>query len=306
MHTIEDVRITEEVFDHTVVTVGCFDGVHLGHQQIIHALLEEARAIGGTPAVMVIEPNPRLVFSPEHTPNILTPPACKSRLLEALGVAVLYTLPFDPQTATMTPKAFVETILLERCRAEVVVVGHDFVFGHHAEGDFELLKSMEAHYGFRARQVAPLIVEGQRVSSTLIRERVVQGEIEDIEVYLGRKFSMSGTVASGGGIGRTLGFPTANLELDTGAVPAHGVYAAEAWTGGQRYKAAVNIGIAPTIRGARRVIEAHLLDFSGSLTGRELELVFHRRLRPENKFSSHDDLIRAIAADVEKVRVLLD
>ncbi len=306
MHTIEDVRITAEVFDHTVVTVGCFDGVHLGHQQIIRGLLEEARALGGTPAVMVIEPNPRLFFSPEHAPNILTPPAVKNRLLEALGVQVLYTLPFDRQTAALSPGEFVKTILLERCRAEVLVVGHDFAFGRHAEGDFDVLQAMARDCGFRARQVAPLTVDGQRVSSTLIRERVVQGEIEDIEVYLGRKFSMSGTVASGGGIGRTLGFPTANLELDTGAVPAHGVYAAEAWTGGQRYKAAVNIGIAPTIRGTRRVIEAHLLDFSGSLTGRELELVFHRRLRPENKFSSHDDLIRAIAADVEKVRALLD
>ncbi len=306
MHSIEDVRTTNEYFNRTVVTVGCFDGVHLGHQQIIRALLEEARAIGGTPAVMVIEPNPRLVFSPEHVPNILTPPACKSRLLEALGAAVLYTLPFDRETASMSPEAFVQTILVERCRAEVVVVGHDFAFGRHAAGDFELLHSMAALCGFRARQIAPLTVDGQRVSSTLIRERVVQGEIEDIEVFLGRKFSLCGTVISGSGIGRTLGFPTANLEIDVGAIPAHGVYAAEAWTGGQRYKAAVNVGIAPTIRGTRRIIEAHLIDFSADLTGSALELVFHRRLRPENKFSSHNDLIRAIAADVEMVNALLD
>lgn len=306
MYTIDDVRTTTEQFKHTVVTVGCFDGVHRGHQQIIQVLLEEAGSLGGTPAVMVIEPNPRLVFSPEHAPNILTPPAVKNRLLEALGVQVLYTLPFDRQTAALNPGDFVKTILLGRCRAEVVVVGHDFVFGNHAGGDFALLKSLEPHYGFRARQVAPLIVEGQRVSSTLIRERVVQGEIEDIEVYLGRKFSLGGTVMSGDGIGRELGFPTANLEIDVGAIPAHGVYAAEALLGRERYKAAVNIGIAPTIRGTRRVIEAHLLDFSGSLTGKELELVFHRRLRPENKFSSREDLIRAIAADVEKVRALLD
>lgn len=306
MHTIDDVRTTTEQFKHTVVTVGCFDGVHRGHQQIIQVLLEEAGALGGTPAVMVIEPNPRLVFSPEHAPNILTPPAVKNRLLEALGVEVLYTLPFDRRTASMSPRTFVETILVKQCRADVVVVGHDFAFGRHAEGDFEVLQSMALDFGFRARQVAPLIVDGQRVSSTLIRERVVQGEIEDIEVYLGRKFSLGGTVMSGEGIGRELGFPTANLEIDVGAIPAHGVYAAEALLGRERYKAAVNIGIAPTIRGTRRVIEAHLLDFSGDLTGQELELVFHRRLRPENKFSSHDDLIHAIAADVKKVRSLLD
>ncbi len=306
MHCIDDVRTTAERFNHTVVTIGCFDGVHLGHQQIIQVLLEEADAIGGVPAVMVLEPNPRLVFTPEHAPNILTAPESKRRLLEDLGVAVLYTLPFDRQTASLSPAAFVETILVQRCRAEVVVVGHDFAFGRHAAGDFEVLKSMAADYEFRARQVAPLIVNGQRVSSTLIRERVVQGEIEDIETYLGRKYALGGIVVPGRGIGRKLGFPTANLEIDVGAIPAHGVYAAEAFVGRGRYKAAVNIGIAPTIRGTHRFIEAHLLDFSGNLTGKELELVFHRRLRPENKFSSHEDLMRAIAADVERVRALLD
>lgn len=302
MHIIEDVRTTTMQFNRVAVTIGCFDGVHLGHRQIIQALLEEARAIGGTPAVMVLEPNPRLFFAPQHAPNMLTAPEQKCRLLQELGVEVLYMLPFDEATAATSAHDFVETILVERCRAQAVVVGHDFAFGYRARGDYAFLEGVAPEYGFHTRQVPPLIIGGQRVSSTLIRERVVQGEVEDIEVYLGRKYTLTGTVASGSGIGRILGFPTANLDIGLCAVPAHGVYAAEAVVDGKRYNAAVNIGIAPTIRGSIQIVEAHLLDFSSDLTGSPLALVFHKHLRPEKKFSSRDDLIAAIARDVQSVR----
>ncbi len=302
MQCIEDVRSTKARFDAIALTVGCFDGVHLGHQEIIRALCEEARIVGGVPAVMVIEPNPRLFFAPEHSPNILTDLPYKKRLLEALGVEVLYVLPFDRQTASMSPADFVDAILVKQCGVKAVVVGHDFAFGHRAQGNYDYLKTAAARYGFRARQVDPLIVEGERVSSTLIRERVVQGEVEDIELYLGRKYTLCGTVMPGRGIGRTLGFPTANLDIGQCCVPAHGVYATEAVVDGRRHKAAVNIGIAPTIRGSLRLVEAHLLDFDGDLTGKALDIVFHKHLRPEKKFASREELTTAIARDVETVR----
>lgn len=302
MRYIEDVRTTRERFDAVAVTIGCFDGVHRGHQEIIRALLEEARAIGGIPAVMVIEPNPRLFFAPRHAPNILTDLECKRRLFEGLGVEVFYVLPFDRQTAEMPPKDFVEKILVNQCRAKAVVVGHDFAFGHRAQGNYDYLAEIAPRYGFRVRQVEPLIVEGERVSSTLIRERVVQGEVEDIDLFLGRKFSLRGTVIPGRGIGHTLGFPTANLDIGQCCVPAHGVYAAEVVADGKRYKAAVNIGIAPTIRGAVHLVEAHLLDFTGDVTGQVIEITFLKHLRPEKKFASRDELIAAIARDVEAVR----
>ena len=302
MRTVEDVRTTDARFPGVVATVGCFDGVHLGHQQILDALLEESRAIGGTAAVMTLEPHPRQYFFPENAPNILTDARTKRRLLEERGVDVVYTLPFDRDSAAMSAQQFVESILVGQCKVEKVVVGHDFAFGHDASGDYEYLTTAARRHGFEVRQIPPLIIGGQRVSSTLIRERVIQGEVCNLEQYLGRKFSLTGTVIAGRGIGRILGFPTANLDVGTCATPAHGVYAAEAFVRDTRYVAAVNIGIAPTIRDEHALVEAHLLDYTGDLDVAEIEIAFHKRLRPEKKFASRDALSEAIAADVQCIR----
>lgn len=302
MHVIADVRNTEEQFENVVLTIGCFDGVHLGHQQILRALAKEAAAVNGIPAVMTLEPHPRQFFSPHNAANILTPGSVKSRLLEACGAQVLYVLPFDGSAAAMTPLQFVESIIVNRCHAVRVVVGHDFAFGGGASGDYEFLCNAAEQYGFQVSQVPPLIIGGQRVSSTLIRERVIQGEVENLKEFLGRDFSLYGKIVSGRGIGRILGFPTANLDIGAGVLPAHGVYAGEAILRGKAWQAAVNIGIAPTIRDEHPWVEAHLLDFTGVLDDEEMELVLHKRLRPEKKFSSRDDLIAAIAADVNQIR----
>ena len=302
MRIISDVRTTTERFPHVVLTIGCFDGVHLGHQQILKALVEEAAAIDGTPAVMTLEPHPRQFFSPDNAPNILTGNSVKYHLLEACGVKALYVLPFDCEAATLSPQQFVESIIVDRCNAERIVVGHDFAFGNHATGDYDYLVSVAAQHGFEARQIPPLIIRGQRVSSTLIRERVIQGEVENLKEFLGRDFSLSGTVISGRGIGRILGFPTANLDIGPSVVPAHGVYVAKAIVQGVSYPSAVNIGIAPTIRDAHPLVEAHLLDFEGTLNEKEMELILYKRLRPEKKFASRNELISAIAADVQYIR----
>jgi riboflavin kinase/FMN adenylyltransferase len=184
----------------------------------------------------------------------------------------------------------------------VFIVGHDFAFGKDARGNFEYLEQVAPQYGLEVRQVPPVIIQGERVSSTLIRERVLQGELENVELFLGRKYSIVGTVTTGRGMGSKLGFPTANVEPHNSAVPAHGVYVAEALLDGQRYRAAVNIGIAPTIRHEDIMIEAHLLDFSGDIVGKRIEIVFHKRLRPEKKYATLDELIAAIAEDVAEVR----
>lgn len=302
MKIIRDVRKAPPYFERLVLTIGCFDGVHLGHQAIIQAVIEEAKRIHGIPGVMTLEPNPRLYFSPAHAPNLLTDLPTRCKLLQSLGVEVLFILPFDKATATMTAKEFVDVIIVERCRAQIIVVGHDFSFGQSAAGSYEFLAALAPRYGFHVRQVPPLIIGGQRVSSTLIRERVLQGEVEDMDIYLGRKFSLCGKVVPGSGIGKVLGFPTANVDVGTCIVPAHGVYAAEAILDETRWKAAVNIGIAPTIRAATPLIEAHLLDFEGNLVNRSMELIFYRRLRPEKKFASREELITAIRHDVETVR----
>lgn len=302
MRIISDVRNTKERFPCVVLTIGCFDGVHLGHQQILKALVEEAAAVNGTAAVMTLEPHPRQYFSPENAPNILTDNSVKYRLLEACGVNTLYVLPFDEQAATMPPQQFVESIIVEQCHAVRIVVGHDFAFGDRAEGDYAYLDSVASQYGFEVRQIPPLIINGQRVSSTLIRERVIQGEVENLKEFLGRNFSLSGRVVPGRGIGRILGFPTANLDIGASVVPAHGVYAAQAIVQGKPYPSAVNIGIAPTIRDEHPLVEAHLLDFARPLNEEDMELALFRRLRPEKKFASRDELINAIAADVHYTR----
>ncbi|MFA7692941.1 MAG: bifunctional riboflavin kinase/FAD synthetase [Candidatus Hydrogenedentes bacterium] len=304
MEIIEDVRRTERSFEDVVLTIGCFDGVHRGHQKIIQTLMEHADDRKGTAAVMVMEPNPRHYFSSGQASYILTDLPQKARLLEALGVAVLYILPFDEETVTMSPQDFIEKILVERCQAKAIVIGHDFTFGYQAQGNYNDLKQAAQEHGFQLAQVPPLIINGERVSSTLIRERVALGEVEAIDVYLGRSYSLHGTVISGQGIGSTLGFPTANIDIGAACIPAHGVYASEAYVKGTHRKAAVNIGIAPTIRGSRPLVEAHLLDFEENLVGADLEIIFHKRLRPEKKFPSREALVEAIGKDVAMVRAM--
>jgi riboflavin kinase/FMN adenylyltransferase len=302
MKLIGDVTHTTETFPHVVLTVGSFDGVHRGHQRILEELVRTARRANGTAAVMTMQPHPRECFAPEHAPNLLTTDRKKLDLLRQAGVDVVFVLPFTPKVALLDRREFVERILVQRCRVEELIVGHDFRFGREAAGDYHFLLEMGAVFGFKVSQVPPLIMAGERVSSTAIRERLLDGDLEEAESFLGRKYAIVGEVVRGRGIGAELGFPTANIRPHHTAVPAQGVYAAEVLLGDRRYPAAVNIGIAPTIRHDDTVVEAHLLDFNQDIRGREIEVVFHKRLRTEKRFASHADLAAAIRSDVETVR----
>ncbi len=298
----------ENVLDHlpdpggVVLTIGSFDGVHLGHRALLDCLVAEARQSGLPAAVMTLRPHPRQFFNPENAPNILTSDHQKARLLEEIGIDTLFFLPFDATVANMDRAAFLEDIVIGRCSTRKLVVGHDFRFGREALGTFAYLAKAAPKLGVEVCQIDPLFAGGQCVSSTVIRERILEGEVESVEGLLGRRYAIEGEVVRGRGLGNQLGFPTANVAPHNSAIPAHGVYAAEAVVDGQRWMAAVNIGIAPTIRQEQVTIEAHLLDFQGDLVGKVIEVVFHKRLRPEKKFSSLDELIAAIAADVTAVR----
>lgn len=302
MKVIPDVRETDEVFPNLVLTIGSFDGVHLGHRRILDELIRSARALHGVSALMSLRPHPRQFFFPENAPNILTSDATKEHLLAEAGVEVLFVLPFNREVASLAPQEFLENIVLARCYAKKLVVGHDFSFGRNAQGNYEYLAEAAPRYGFEVIQVPQLVVQGERVSSTLIRERVLQGEVDTIEPFLGRKYSIVGDVVAGRGVGRKLGFPTANIEPHHNAVPAHGVYMAEAVVNGHRYRAAVNVGVAPTVRHEDMMIEAHLLDFAGDLLRKPIEVIFHKRLRPEKRFESYKALTEAIARDVAEIR----
>lgn len=302
MDIIEDIRKSVPEYPGIVLTVGSFDGIHLGHRSILERVVARAKETGGTPALLTMQPHPREYFARDNAPNLLTSLEKKEQLLDEAGIEVLYILPFDADTAGMQATSFIRTILHDACHAQAIVVGHDCRFGKGAEGDIALLEHAGPEYGFTVEEVPPLIIESERVSSTLIRERVLQGDLAKAESLLGRRYSIMGTVERGRGIGTTLGFPTANIKPHHSAVPAQGVYIAEALINGRRIPAAVNIGIAPTIRQEDVTIEAHLLDFSEDIAGQTIEIVFHKRIRPEKKFAGREELVEQIARDVSDVR----
>ena len=302
MRIVDDVRTFSEHLPDVVLTIGSFDGVHLGHRRIIDAVVRDARALGGTASLMTLRPHPRQLFSPATAPNILTGGRKKEALLAEAGIDVLFVLPFNAEVAALEPEDFVREIVVRRCAARKLIVGHDFNFGRRARGNYEFLQAVAPAHGFEIAQAPALVIEGERVSSTLVRELVLQGELDHVERFLGRRYSVVGEVITGRQMGRKLGYPTANIKPHNNAVPANGIYIAEALFDGRRIMAAVNIGIAPTIRHEDTMIEAHLLDFNEELVGKTLEIVFHKRLRPEKKFDSLEALILAIDADVAETR----
>jgi len=285
-----------------VLTAGSFDGVHLGHRRVLSMVQDSAAELGGTSGLMTFQPHPREFFAPASAPNLLTPDAKKFELIEEAGVDVLFVLPFDARVASMGRREFVSEIVRGRCQAVRMVVGHDFHFGRDALGDYHYLKRVGPQMGFDVIQAPPLYIEGERVSSTAIRESVIQGDLNKTRLFLGRPYSIVGEVIAGRGVGHELGFPTANIAPYHTAVPAQGVYAAEVKIGNQMLPAAVNIGIAPTVRQETVLIEAHLIGFTGNLRGCRIEVTFHKRLRPERRFGSRTELSSAIAEDIAAVK----
>jgi len=282
--------------------MGSFDGVHRGHQRVLSELLRVARSAGHPAGVLTMRPHPREFFAPDHAPNLLTTDSKKLALLEEAGVDVVFFLAFDAEIANMPPRDFVEEIAHGRCHAVQMVVGHDCRFGKDGAGDYEFLVEMSRQHGHQVTRVPAFVIDGERVSSTAIRERLLEGDLEKAEAFLGRKYSVIGEVIAGRGIGAGLGIPTANIAPHHTAAPAQGVYAAEVLLGDRRHPAAVNIGIAPTIRHEDTVVEAHLLDFDEDIRGCVIEIVFHKRLRPERKFPSREELAAAIGRDIESIR----
>lgn len=302
MQIIQNVLATEIEFPNVVMTLGSFDGVHRGHQFILNEIIQEAKSIGGTSALLTIDPHPREFFAPDNAPNLLTSLDKKLSLLEATGIEAVYILPFNAETAEMEPERFITEVLRDRCKVSSLIVGYDCRFGRKARGNYTMLQDMAPDMGFSVREISPVIVESERVSSTLIRERILLGDLARVEKLLGRKYSVVGQVKKGRGIGKTIGFPTANVHPYHTAIPAQGVYIAESIIQGKAYPSAVNIGIAPTIRNEDITIEAHVLDYSEDIRGAEIEIQFHKRLRPEKKFSGKEALIEQIGVDVNAVR----
>lgn len=287
-----------------VATIGNFDGVHLGHRAILEQLTEQAARLALPRLVITFEPQPQEFFA-----GPTTPPARLMRLrekllaLDALGIERVLCLKFNQRLAAMPAQMFIETLLVKRLGIRYLVVGDDFRFGHRRVGDFAMLVEAGRHHGFSVANTHSYVVDGERVSSTRIRQALSQGELELATRLLGRPYCMCGRVAYGDQRGRTIGFPTANVHLHRRVTPVYGVYTV--LLGGLRLKpwpGIANIGRRPTVQGTRERLEVHLLDYSGDLYGEQVTVDFLHYLRPEQRFESLEALQRQIQQDEQTAR----
>ncbi len=289
----------------SVLTLGNFDGLHIGHRKIIQRVVRRAAALGCPAVVYTFEPHPRKVVSPRNSPPLLLDLEDKTRLIGELGVDYLVLARFTKEFAARHPGEFVEEALVGRFRAREVWVGHDFSFGKGRAGTFEVLCELGVRLGFKASAIPAYKKLGGVVSSSRIRELVKDGEVKAAAALLGRNYSIKGRVVKGVNVGREIGFPTANINVASELTPGDGVYAAYVVLSGKREPAVVNVGMAPTFGGRERCVEAHILGFEGSIYGRKLSVEFVRRLRGETAFETKEALARQIEKDVARARRIL-
>jgi riboflavin kinase/FMN adenylyltransferase len=288
------------------VTVGNFDGVHVGHQALVKAVVADARARGGAAVVLTFDPHPSRVLSPHRAPSALMTLEQKAEVLETLGVDVLAVLPFTRELSRMGPEEFAGRVLGEMVGAALVVVGTNFRFGRGRAGDVSRLRRLGEEMGFAVEALPPLLHEGEPISSSRVREALARGAVEGMPALLGRRYLVDGTVTRGAGRGRALGIPTANLDVINETLPGGGVYAAWARVdGGRAQRAVANIGRRPTFGSGDLVLEAHLLDFDADLYGRRLRVEFQARLREERAFAGAAALREQIEHDIGEARALL-
>jgi riboflavin kinase/FMN adenylyltransferase len=287
------------------VSVGAYDGIHVGHQHLLRQMKGAADGLGYGTAVVTFHPRPQAVLAP-HLPALhLTTPSEKISLLEQLGIDLTVLLPFTLELARTSAAEFVQA-MVTRLAMRQLWVGPGFALGHNREGDVSSLQRMGQSLGFDVRVVEPLVVDGALVSSTRIRQLLGQGQIREATALLGHYPSLSGRVVGGAKRGRELGFPTANLEVpDWLAMPANGIYASYMWSTGQRRPAVTSIGVRPTFGETEHTVEAHLLNFDGELYGLEVKLELVDYLRPEIRFPTAAALIEQMRADVEQAARLL-
>jgi riboflavin kinase/FMN adenylyltransferase len=290
------------------VAIGNFDGVHLGHQALVRAAVEDARAADGTAMVLTFDPHPARVVAPERAPRTLLTIEQRAELLAELGIDVVAVLGFDQAVAALSPEEFASLVLVRGLGAKVVVVGERFRFGRGRAGDVALLARLGTESGFRVHALPVVLWDGQPVSSSRIREALALGDVVLATQLLGRPFFVDGHVVKGDGRGRQLGVPTANLETRNECLPANGVYAAWARIAkqGEPWPAVVNLGRRPTFEGKGGSLEAHLLGFDGDLYGSLLRLAFVRRLRDERRFAGAAELVEQIRRDIEDARAILE
>ena len=305
MHILKSLgALDRTLYPKPVLALGNFDGVHLGHQAIFRQVVTHAQALGGTSMVFTFEPHPARVINPEKAPPLLTTFEQKMRLIETLGICVGLRVRFTDTFAQQQPEAFIRDVLVDQIGIQHLVVGYDCRFGHRRAGTAELLQETAAIYGYEVTVVPPITELGMTVSSSNIRQLVTQGQVEEANRLLGRYYAVEGTVVKGFQRGRTIGFPTANVDSINDIIPQTGVYAVRVEWREKCYDGVANIGYNPTFANQTLSVEAHLFDFEADLYGEFIRVEFLRKIRDERKFASVDELTAQIARDAATARAI--
>ena len=305
MEIINGIENLRRSLRNAVVTLGNFDGVHLGHQQIFKRVREEASKLDGEAVVITFEPHPLKVFAPERFLPLLTPFRKKIRLIEECGIETVLCIEFSPAFSEISPSEFVQSILVQKVKVRKVIIGYNYHFGKGQKGDARTLKDAGEVFNFDVEIVEPLRVGQTIVSSSKIRDLIQRGEVEDASRLLGRDYPIIGRVVKGAKRGGTLGFPTANLEISDELYPKTGVYAVEVTWREQHFNGLANVGLNPTFSPERTQnpnpvsLEVYILNFSQDIYGDEIQVTFKKRIRDEVRFDSPARLVDQIQKDIQ-------
>ena len=300
MDTITSLK-TIEIIKQSVVTIGNFDGLHRGHQVLIKKATEYAKKKNVSSIVFTFKNHPVNYFKPNSVKNIITNSE-KIEILKSMNVDYVINIPFDEYMTKISGHDFVKEILLDTLGAKKVIVGHDFTFARNKEGNIRLLKDLSEKYGFELEVVNPIKIDDIRISSTHIRNLISSGDVESVYKYLGRNYTLSGEVVHARKIGRTIGFPTANIRIDENMViPKVGIYATKVYIDNKIYYGATNIGYNPTVNGTNLSIETNILEFDDDIYGKNITIEFLQRIRDEKKFNGIEELKNQLQKDTKYV-----
>ena len=302
MQLVRGIHNIRESHKGCVLTIGNFDGVHLGHQRVIKELIKKADSLNLVPAVMVFEPQPQELFNPQMAPARLSRLRDKYSLLKRLGVRRLICVNFNHEFASQSAEQFIERLMVQQLDVKHLIIGDDFRFGKNRQGNFAMLQSAGQEFGFEVTDTASYKMLDCRISSTEIRKALQIDALADAEKMLGRKYSIIGRVVHGDKQGRNLGFPTANVLLKRCVSPVAGVYVVQVRINDNHVFGVANIGSRPTVNGVRQQLEVHIFDFKDDLYGQQIEVTLLKKLRSEQKFASLDELTTQIAKDSEQAR----
>jgi riboflavin kinase/FMN adenylyltransferase len=300
MEIIKDIDSLKKSYPNTVLTIGNYDGVHLGHQKILSMVGKKAEEIGGTSMVMTFDPHPVKVIAPEKNVKLLTTPEEKARLIAKMGIDVLLFITFTKGFSQIAPDEFISEILVKKLNIREVIVGANYSFGKSKKGNIDLLRKRGKEFGFHATAVQDVMLHGNIVSSSSIRSLLLKGAVQDVITYLGRAYSILGTVIKGKGRGKSiLNIPTANITSPVEIAPKEGVYAVRVGYKGSIYDGVANIGKNPTFGNTDVSYEVHLFGFSGDLIGESLRIYFINRIRNEKTFPDVATLEKQIREDMD-------